>query len=150
MEKLALPTFNFKIRESNGQQQIWDDYRKKYIVITPEEWVRQHFLRYMEEYLNYPKSLMKVEGGLEYNRMKKRPDIVAFGNSGQPLVVVECKAPEIKIDQSVFEQASVYNKIIKAKYIIATNGVNHFCCVQNHETGTSSFMDEIPAYHDIL
>ncbi|WP_099599451.1 type I restriction enzyme HsdR N-terminal domain-containing protein [Reichenbachiella sp. 5M10] len=146
MEKLNLPSFDFNIRESSEGREIWDEFRKKYIQLTPEEWVRQNFLRFLVEELSYPKSLLKVEASLKYNRMSKRPDIIAYNGEGNAEMLVECKASYVKITEETFKQASVYNTVVKARYLVVTNGMQHFCCEQNFETGISSFLKQIPEY----
>lgn len=144
--KLNLPSVDLKIRSKDGLKEVWDEFRKKYVVLTPEEWVRQHFLHFMTDQLGYPKSLLKVEFEISYNGLKKRPDIVAFNNRGDCLVVVECKSAKVKLSQAVFEQVAVYNNKLKAKYIIITNGLEHYCCEQNEKTGTLHFVRKIPEY----
>lgn len=146
METLNLPSFDFNIRQSPDGKEIWDEFRKKYVVLTPEEWVRQNFLRHLYEDLSYPRSLLKVEGSMKYNQLSKRPDIVAYNSDGVPVMVVECKATHVKINAETFKQASVYNKVIQARYLVVTNGLQHFCCEQDFEKGTSSFLKEIPLY----
>jgi len=146
MDKLRLPVFDFKIDNSENPPTIWDEFRKKYVVLTPEEWVRQHFLKYMQLSLGYPKTLLKVETGITYNKLKKRPDIIAYDNTGNPLAIVECKASYVKITEEVFKQVTVYNKILKAQYIMVTNGMDHFCCEQDFNSGTFRFLDKIPEY----
>ena len=144
--KLNLPSVELKSRSIDGITEIWDEFRKKYVVLTPEEWVRQHFLYFMVEQLGYPKALLKVEFEIKYNGLKKRPDIVAFDSKGDCLVVVECKSAKVKLNQAVFEQVAVYNNKLKAKYIVITNGLEHFCCEQNDKTGTLHFVQRIPEY----
>ncbi|MEO9964431.1 MAG: type I restriction enzyme HsdR N-terminal domain-containing protein [Reichenbachiella sp.] len=150
MKELNLPRFKFKVKESDHGTDIWDEFRKKYVALTPEEWVRQHFLKFLSENLGYPKSLLKSEFEIKYNRMRKRPDIVAYSNQGQPLLVVECKAPEVSISNETFSQATVYNQVLKAKFVVITNGLQHFCCEQSIETGTFQFLEKIPAYKDYM
>lgn len=146
MEELNLPRFQFKVKETEKGRLIWDEFRKKYVVLTPEEWVRQHFLKFLNGHLGYPKSLLKTEFEIKYNKLKKRPDIVAYDNYGSALMVVECKAPEVKISNDTFQQASIYNQILKARFLVITNGMDHFCCEQNIETGTFQFLEKIPVY----
>ncbi|MEP3388921.1 MAG: type I restriction enzyme HsdR N-terminal domain-containing protein [Reichenbachiella sp.] len=146
MEELNLPRFQFKVKETVKGREIWDEFRKKYVVLTPEEWVRQHFLKFLNDYLKYPKSLLKTEFEIKYNKLKKRPDIVAYDNTGSALMVVECKAPEVKISEATFQQAAIYNQTLKAKYLVITNGMDHFCCEQNKKTGTFDFVEKIPVY----
>lgn len=106
---------------------IFDVIRKKYIVLTPEEWVRQHFIHFLINSYKYPKSLMKVESGLKYNNLQKRSDIQVYTRKGHPFLIVECKASNVKLDSKVIDQAALYNKSIGADYIIVTNGMNFRC-----------------------
>lgn len=146
MQALNLPKFDFKIITTDGSPEIWDEFRKKYVQLTPEEWVRQHFLKYMQLQLGYPKPLLKVEFEVRYNKRRKRPDIVAYNNQGLSTLIVECKAPSVKITQAVFDQVSVYNSSLDAKYLVVTNGLEHYCCVRNSETGGFEFVDDMPRY----
>ncbi|WMJ73579.1 type I restriction enzyme HsdR N-terminal domain-containing protein [Cytophagaceae bacterium ABcell3] len=116
------------------------------IMLTPEEWVRQHFVHLLIKYYHYPKSLIKLESGLRYNKLLKRTDIVIYNRTGECFMIVECKAPEVKIDEKVFSQASVYNQTLKANYILVSNGIKHFCCFIDHKEGTSKFISGIPAF----
>ncbi|MDH4057596.1 MAG: type I restriction enzyme HsdR N-terminal domain-containing protein [Cyclobacteriaceae bacterium] len=127
MVKLNLPKFDFKLKDADGKVWIFDGIRKKYVVLTSEEWVRQNFVRYLIDTLHYPKALIKVEAGLTYNRLSKRSDIVVFSRGGTPWMVVECKAPGIVLDEKSLMQASVYNQTLKASYVVVTNGINHLC-----------------------
>ena len=146
MKTLKLPQFDCKIINKEGKNIIFDCIRKKYILLTPEEWVRQHFVHYLIDHLQYPKTLISVEGGLQYNRMHKRSDIVVYTRNTLPFMLIECKAPEVRISQRVFEQAAVYNQTLKATYLVVTNGMEHFCCHINHEKASSRFVNELPVY----
>jgi hypothetical protein len=146
MDKLNLPPFDYVLKKEEGKVFILDIIRKKYLVLTPEEWVRQHFIHYLIHHLNYPRALLKVEGGLQYNRLQKRTDIVVYNREGTPWMVVECKSPSQKINRQVVNQASVYNASLKAKYITITNGLIHFCCVIDWETKQTATLDTLPAY----
>jgi len=146
MEKLNLPEYALKTRRTDGVQQIWDPVRKKYLVLTPEEWVRQNFLMFLIKELGYPLTLMKHEGGVKYNGRQKRTDILAYDSYGDPVLLVECKASYVKIDSAVFEQAAIYNKQLKAKYLAVTNGLQHFCCQQDFSSGKIHFFEELPHY----
>jgi hypothetical protein len=146
MKPLNLPPFDYKIDNKAGKNAIFDMIRKKYVVLTPEEWVRQHFVHYLIDHLQYPKTLISIEGGLLYNRLQKRSDIVVYTRNTLPFMLIECKAPEVKISQRVFEQAAVYNQTLKASYVVVTNGMEHFCCQINHEKASSQFMNELPVY----
>jgi len=144
--KLNLPTFEHKFRSNEYGIEIFDEFRKKYVRSTPEEWVRQNFLHYLTGTLNYPRSLIRVEFEVNYNRMKKRPDIVTLNNEGHPLLLVECKSSKVKITQSTIEQVTLYNTVLHAKYVVLTNGLTHYCCEQDFDSGKSQFLKEIPSY----
>jgi len=146
MVKLNLPAYDFKIRQINGKLSIFDVIRRKFVVMTPEEWVRQNFLAYMVAELGYPKALIKVEPGLTYNNLPKRCDIAAFDRDGHPRALVECKATSVKISKATFDQVAVYNTKFGAKYIMVTNGLQHFCCEIDHEKRCANFMGALPAF----
>ncbi len=148
MKPLNLPPY--PVRFSADKASVFDPIRKKYIVLQPEEWVRQHFVHYMIGYLSYPMALIKVEFGIKYNQLQKRPDILAFDRNGDPLLLVECKTFEQKLTPLVFEQVSVYNKILKSPYVVVTNGLDHFCWKQDKATGKVDFLDAIPDFKDIV
>ena len=150
MLRLNLPEYEFKIKEQDGQQQIFDSFRKKYVVLTPEEWVRQNFLMYLIAEKNFPQSLISVEAGLKIYKRSKRTDIVVYDKTGSPLVIVECKAPTVKINQEVFDQIVRYNITLKVKFLIVTNGLEHFCCKLDYENNSYNFLEEIPDYQNIL
>lgn len=127
MFKLNLPDFNPTIRKEDGKVWIFDIIRKKYIVLTPEEWVRQHFVHYLINHLKYPKTLFRIEGSLTYNKLQKRSDIVIHDREGKPWMLVECKAPNIKLTQKAFNQVAVYNMTIGARFVAVTNGMVQYC-----------------------
>jgi hypothetical protein len=127
MYKLNLPEFNFALRKEQGKVWIFDIIRKKYVVLTPEEWVRQHFIHYLINELHYPRSLFKVERGLTYNKLQKRSDIIIHDRTGKPWMLVECKAPEIKLTQKAFNQVAVYNMTVGARFVAVTNGMAQYC-----------------------
>jgi hypothetical protein len=149
MIPLNLPGFDYKIKTVGQRTQIFDKIRKKYIVLTPEEWVRQHLINFLNVYKNYPLSLLKVEAGSKYHSQQKRTDILAYSLSGKPLLLIECKAPEIKIDSGVFEQIARYNVAVRAPYLLVSNGMDHFCCKMDFENGTWAFVEDIPEYLSI-
>jgi hypothetical protein len=146
MQKLNLPAFEYNVKESDDKIWIYDVLRKKYLVLTPEEWVRQHFLHYLLNHVQYPKSLIKVEGGLIFNRLQKRTDIVVFDRNGNPWMIVECKASDQIINESTLRQASVYNATLKAKYLVMTNGMKTFCCRTGSETSDAVMLNELPPF----
>ncbi len=141
-----LPPHQLKIRKQGDKLEVFDSFRKKYVVLTPEEEVRQHFIHYMIQHKSYPAGLLAVEYSLKVNNMKKRADIVAFSKFGHPLLLVECKAPSIKITQKVFDQIARYNLSLRVDYLIVTNGLEHFCCQLDFKNNRYSFLEEIPDY----
>lgn len=147
MQSLNLPEFEPKIIKESGKYRIFDLIRKKYVVLTPEEWVRQHFIHYMLKALNYPKSLIKVESGLKVNALQKRSDILVHDREGKAWMLVECKSPEIGLDQRAFNQASVYNMTVGAKFIVVTNGMLHYCFKPFPGGQKPEFLDGLPEYH---
>lgn len=146
MRALNLPSYSFKLKESSGKVQILDELRKKYVVLTPEEWVRQHIVQYLIQEKKYPSSLIAVEIGLKYNQLQKRADVLVYDRQGAPLLLVECKAPEVKITQDVFHQIAVYNMSFKVKYLLVTNGMDHFICEMDYTTNSYQFLKEIPVF----
>ncbi|MFZ4521310.1 MAG: type I restriction enzyme HsdR N-terminal domain-containing protein [Bacteroidales bacterium] len=151
MEKLNLPDMAVRLQVGkNGKKEIFDEIRKKYVRLTPEEWVRQHFLHFMINQLGYPASLIVVEAALKYNNMLKRFDILAYRADGKPCLVVECKGPGIAITQAVFDQVAMYNMTLTVDYLAVTNGLAHYACRINHEERSYAFLKEIPDYHLVL
>ncbi|MCD4736786.1 MAG: type I restriction enzyme HsdR N-terminal domain-containing protein [Bacteroidales bacterium] len=150
MVRLNLPEYELKIRKTGLQTEILDPVRKKYIKLTPEEWVRQNFLMYLVHEKGVPQSHLKTEAGFLLNKMTKRFDILVSGKNGEPLMLVECKAPEIKIDQKVFDQVARYNMVFKVHFLIVTNGISHFCCMMDFENRKYHFLEEIPLYTEML
>jgi len=146
MVKLNLPAFNFELKNDQDKILIFDFLRKRYVVLTPEEWVRQHFTNYLITHLNYPRALIKIEGGLLFNKLQKRSDIVVFNREGSPWMVIECKAPDLKLNRSAVHQASTYNHSLKAKYLVITNGLSHICCEIDWTNAKTSVVDSMPPY----
>ncbi|HBF88212.1 MAG TPA: restriction endonuclease subunit R [Bacteroidales bacterium] len=149
MEKLNLPTYSFKTKFIDGKNYIFDNFRRKYIILTPEEWVRQHFLNFLVVEKHYPKSLISVEKNLIINQNSFRADIVAYNKNAEPILLVECKAASVKIEQTVFEQIGTYNILLKVPYLIVTNGISHFCCKINFLDSSYVFLKEIPDYTEL-
>ena len=147
MQKLNLPTYNFKLKSSENKTLIFDKFRKKYLVLTPEEWVRQHFIHFLVDEKKYPTSLIAIEKQLTINNRKKRTDILVFNNEGNHDIIVECKAPSIKITQDTFDQIARYNLKLKANYLIVTNGLEHFYCKMDFVNENYIFLKEIPDYN---
>ncbi|TMM31003.1 type I restriction enzyme HsdR N-terminal domain-containing protein [Polaribacter aestuariivivens] len=146
MQKLNLPNYNFKLKSNENKTLIFDNLRKKYMVLTPEEWVRQHFVQFLIDVKKYPVSLIALEKQLVINNRKKRTDILIFNNEGKHDIIVECKAPSIKITQDTFDQIARYNLKLRANYLIVTNGLSHFYCKMDFENETYVFLKEIPDY----
>jgi hypothetical protein len=143
---LNLKPYPFKLKEKEGQLFIFDELRKKELVLTPEEWVRQHFIQHLIHQKKYPKTLIKLEGGLKLNQLQKRTDILVFDLDGKPTILIECKANTVQIDQKVFDQIASYNIIHRVKYLVVTNGINHFYCLINYETKSYTFIEDLPNY----
>ncbi|KRP28182.1 MAG: restriction endonuclease subunit R [Cryomorphaceae bacterium BACL22 MAG-120619-bin32] len=146
MIKLNLPTYSFKLKSKENKTLIFDKFRKKYVLLTPEEWVRQHVASFLLEEKKYPVSLISIEKQFLVNNLKKRTDIIIFNASGNPEIMVECKAPTVKITQETFDQIARYNLKIKANYLFVTNGLDHFYCQIDFENETYIFLKEIPNY----
>ena len=149
MQTLNLPEADFRVRDLGGKKEIFDGIRKKFIALTPEEWVRQHFIAYLVTGKNVPPSLIGIEVSLKMNRLQKRGDIVVYNKSGKPCMIIECKAPEIRITQDVFEQVARYNMTLNVNYLVVTNGLEHFACLIDHEKSEYHFLKEIPDFKDL-
>jgi hypothetical protein len=146
MEVLNLPTCDLKVRRNGIKKEIFDPVRKRFVALTPEEWVRQHFIQFLINECCVPASLIGVEISLKFNGLSKRSDIVVFDRKGNPSMAVECKASSVKIDQKVFDQLARYNMVLNVSYMVVTNGMSHFCCRINKETGSYTFLQEIPPF----
>ncbi|MDR1129490.1 MAG: type I restriction enzyme HsdR N-terminal domain-containing protein [Prevotellaceae bacterium] len=144
--QLNLPTFEHKIKNSDKGKMIFDPVRNKYVALTPEEWVRQNFLQYLVQIKKTPQSLVRVEMHLRLNGLAKRSDIVVHNRQGNPLLAVECKAPTVKITQSVFEQLARYNLQLNVPYLVVTNGLTHFFCKYSDTEKRYLFLKDIPEY----
>jgi predicted type IV restriction endonuclease len=144
--KLNLPSANFSMRKDQGKVWIFDMIRKKYVVLTPEEWVRQHFVHYLINDLKYPRSLFRLEGALTYNSLQKRSDILIRDREGKPWMLVECKSPAIKLTQKAFNQIAVYNMTIGATFLAVTNGMVHYCCPAPKAGEDTVFSGAFPAF----
>jgi hypothetical protein len=146
MEKLNLPTYSFNIKLIEQRKYIFDFIRKKFVILTPEEWVRQNFLKYLVDEKKYPASLIFVEKEFKLNNLSKRSDAVIYNNKGNPVLIIECKATSVKIDQKVFDQIARYNIQLKVDFLIVTNGLEHFCCKIDYENKKYLFLKEVPEY----
>ncbi len=150
MIELNLPTYDYKLkRNADGQIAIWDNIRNKYIVLTPEEWVRQHFIAFLIHHRNYPAGRIGNEISLTLNGRSRRCDSLIYDAQGQPLALIEYKAPHIPITQQVFDQIVRYNMVFCVPYIIVSNGMSHYCCHINYDTRSTTFLREIPSYNEL-
>jgi len=146
MPQLNLPNAVLKTKLVGGTTQVFDAVRKKYLILTHEEWVRQHFIHYLNSEKKYPFGLMGIEQMVKYNDQSTRADIVLYTNEGKPSMIVECKAPKVKITQDSFNQIAKYNFKLKVDFLVVTNGMQHFCCAMDYENNKITFLDEIPQF----
>jgi hypothetical protein len=146
MYALNLPTFEYKLKKADGKVLIFDVIRKKFVVLTPEEWVRQHFVNYVTQHLQYPKSLIKIEGGLTFNQLQKRSDILVFDRDARPWMIIECKAPTLKLSKETLHQAAAYNSKLKAKYLTISNGMISLCSRTDWDENRTVLLESMPAF----
>ncbi|MFT3992870.1 MAG: type I restriction enzyme HsdR N-terminal domain-containing protein [Dysgonomonas sp.] len=149
MLNLNLPPFDIKVKKIDGRLSVFDKVRRKYVALTPEEWVRQHFINYLVSEKNYPESLIANEIQINLNQQKKRCDTVVYDRDAIPLVIIEYKAPEVGITQNVFDQIVQYNIVLKVRYLIVSNGLNHYCCKVDYENHTFAYLPDIPSYDEL-
>ena len=150
MDKLNLPTYDFKIQlNSLDKEEIFDVVRKTYVVLTPEEWVRQNILHFLHIERAFPYSLMAVEKGLKINDKEYRADIVIYNTNGQAIFIVECKAPGVKLTQEVFQQAARYNLHYKVNYLMITNGLQHYCAYIDFNNNSTKILNQIPNFNQL-
>lgn len=150
MQKLNLPEYTFSIRSGKPGQLIFDSIRKKYVRLTPEEWVRQNFIQFLVSEKKYSPALLAVETGVNVNNNPQRADLIVFDRQGNPAMVVEFKAPEVKITQQTFDQVARYNMPLKVKFLIVSNGLQHYCCQIDYDSGTYTFLPDIPEFTAML
>lgn len=143
---LNLPPHPFKITQKEDTYFIFDEIRKKHLVLTPEEWVRQHFIRFLVKEKGFPTALLQIEGGLSLYQTRKRSDILVYNTAGDKLMVIECKAPSVAITQATFDQAARYNSVYKAPWLVVTNGLQHYHAQIDHSNGRFLFVAELPHY----
>lgn len=150
MLQLNLPVYNFRIKKTEKKTLIFDEYRKKWVTATPEEWVRQHFIKFIVDEKHYPASFIAIERKLEVNGTLKRFDALVFDKNTLPNVIIEFKAPDVEITQKTFDQAAVYNYVLKAPYLFISNGLNHYFCKIDYEKGRYLFLEDIPEYEELI
>lgn len=143
---MNLPEAALSLKKEEGKVYIFDIIRKKYVVLTPEEWVRQHFIHFMINHLKYPRTLFRIEGALAYNTLQKRSDILVRNREGKAWMLVECKSPTIKLTQKAFNQIAVYNMTVGATYLAVTNGLVHYCCLAPAAGEDAKFAPEFPEF----
>ena len=146
MKNLNFPSYSFRIKNSENNTYIFDVIRKKFVVLQPEEWVRQNCIQFLINEKNFPVNLINVEKVVRINGLNKRYDIIAYNSDGSIFLIVECKAPKVKISQSAFDQIARYNLTLKASYLMVTNGLNHYFCTIDHNLGIYNFLKELPSY----
>jgi hypothetical protein len=146
VDDLNLPPFDHKLKQIGGKPHIFDSLRRKYVRLTPEEWVRQHVVHLLIGHCQYPKALIRTEVALTLFETQKRADIVVFDRAAQPFLLVECKAPSVVLAQTVFDQVTRYNHVHRAPYFVVTNGLTHYCCRVDHDSQTVDFLDDFPAF----
>ncbi len=144
LTELNLPSYEAKITTKGGKHFIYDEIRKKEIVLTPEEWVRQNFIHFLINHHNYSKNYIKIEKQIKVNDRQKRFDGLVYDKNGNPIVLIECKAPEVKISQNTFSQIATYNMTLRVPYLIVTNGLSHFICEIDFENNSYNYLKEIP------
>ncbi len=147
--EINLPTYSFRIKKEGNKQLIYDNIRKKFLVLTPEEWVRQNFIQFLIKEKGFSASLMAIETGLKINQNQFRADLLVYNRSGNPLLVVEFKAPQVKISQDTFNQIARYNMKFRVPYLIVSNGLDHYCCQLDFEQENYVFLKEIPSFSSI-
>lgn len=150
MQLLNLPIFDAKIIEEKGKKCIFDVIRKKYVALTPEEWVRQHFIHFMINVMGYPMGLMAVEAIVKVNQLRQRADIVLYNRQLQPVLIVECKAPDVKVGQETLNQAGRYNQALGASYLVVTNGLVSFCIQLDKSGQNHKLITNLPLFDELI
>jgi len=148
MHNLNLPSYRHKLKQDKGQDLIFDEFRRKWLKLTPEEWVRQHLAHYLVNFKHYPTGLMAIEYQLKLNQMVKRSDIVCFNHQKKVVLIGECKAPTVKISQSVFDQIIQYNFHFRSSYLLVSNGLQHYCCYVDFKNNKVNYLEDIPVFED--
>jgi hypothetical protein len=148
MQKLNLPEYNFRTKTEEGRTFIFDTNRKKFVVLTPEEWVRQNFIQYLKTEKKYPETLMAVEKKIMLNQTQRRFDLLVYSRNGQPHLIAEFKAPNIKITQETFDQVVRYNMVVRVERVVVSNGLQHFACEIDYAKNSYSYLPEIPEFSE--
>lgn len=150
MLSLNLPPYATKIAVRDGKNTIWDIIRRKYVALTPEEWVRQHFVHFLVEHKGYPASLLANEVALTLNGTSRRCDTVLYDRTLSPRMIIEYKAPHIPITQKVFDQICRYNLVFRVDYLIVSNGLSHYCCRMDYAHQSYQFLQDVPSYGELV
>ena len=150
LKELNLPQYSFKITGVPGEEKIFDIVRRRYVRLTPEEWVRQNFIRYLAEEGGYPTGLMGVEVTFTMNRLKKRADILIHNREGKPVMIVECKSYDVELDENVFDQIVTYNMQFRVPYLVVTNGMINYACRIDFENNSWEYLMVIPQYEELM
>ncbi len=150
MQKLNLPEFSFRIKTENDKTYIFDTLRKKFIRLTPEEWVRQNFVQFLISVKKFSAPLIAIETIVKVNSNPQRADLVVYSRIGNPLLIAEFKAPEVKISQQTFDQVVRYNMQLKVQYLVVSNGLQHFCCRINYADNSYAFLPEVPDFEELV
>lgn len=147
---LNIPISELRLKSENGEIKVYDPARDKFVSLTPEEFVRQHFVEWLIRDYGYPRSLIANEAGVKVNDTKKRCDTIVYNRQGDPLMIVEYKAPGVNINQDTFDQIVRYNMALRARYLVVSNGLRHYCCVIDYKNNTYNFIPQIPHYVETL
>ncbi|MFV0418287.1 MAG: type I restriction enzyme HsdR N-terminal domain-containing protein [Dysgonomonas sp.] len=149
MLQLNLPPFDINVKKTDGKFSVFDKLRRRFVTLTPEEWVRQHFINYLITEKGYSPSLIANEIQINLNNQKRRCDSVVYNRELSPIMIIEYKAPEVNVTQEVFDQIVRYNIVLKVKYLIVSNGLRHYCCKMDYETQSFEYLSDIPSYRDL-
>jgi hypothetical protein len=149
MDRLNLPTYEIKTRQQNSKTYILDILRRRFVSLTPEEWVRQHFIHFLVEHMHYPTALLANEVELEIGKKKLRCDSILYSKNLSPRMIIEYKSPEIEITQKTFNQIFAYNTLLHAEYLVVSNGIHHYCCKIDYENRSYNFVSNIPFYEEL-
>ncbi len=149
MDRLNLPPYEIKTRQQNGKTYILDILRRRFVSLTPEEWVRQHFIHFLVEHMHYPTALLANEVELEIGKKKLRCDSILYSKNLSPRMIIEYKSPEIEITQKTFNQIFAYNTLLHAEYLVVSNGIHHYCCKIDYENRSYNFVSNIPFYEEL-
>jgi hypothetical protein len=149
MNEITFPAYPFRLRGEGEDLRIFDEVRKKWLKLSPEEWVRQHLVMYLHHYLGYPLTLMSLEKEIRSAAQSLRPDLVIYSRQGQPILLAECKAPAVKTGNDTFAQAAAYNRHFNVPYLLITNGINHYCAKISNGVGSFTFLESIPRFEEL-